>query len=222
MAKKLIDGLETHIELDGFTARHYDRLMDMISFGAYPRFLEKVIAAMHLQPGEKVLDLGCGTGRNLSLMDRYIGDSGSLFGLDLGEEMLIQAHQRFAGRQNVHLAQGSILDQYPFGEIFDHITISFVLHGFSDAQRQAIVQNAASRLKPGGTFSFLDWIPMDITQAPWWFRLAFRRVECPIAYEFIRHDYAAEFETDQLKFEKETRHLMGYARLVQMKKTGDA
>lgn len=221
MTKKIIDGIETHIELDGFTARHYDRLMDLVSLGAYPRFLKKVIRAMKLHPGDKALDLGCGTGRNLLLMANNTGESGALYGIDLGEEMLAQAKARFAGWKNVHLAQGSILEAYPFNETFDHITISFVLHGFSAEQRIQIVQNALQQLKPGGIFSFLDWIPMDFHQQPWWFRAAFGYIECPMVYEFIRHDYAHEFENSELTYHSETRHLMGFARLVQLKKAGE-
>jgi demethylmenaquinone methyltransferase/2-methoxy-6-polyprenyl-1,4-benzoquinol methylase len=52
----------TKVEVKGLEARHYDFFMNLLTLGLYPGFIKKAIAGMELQPGEAVLDFGCGTG----------------------------------------------------------------------------------------------------------------------------------------------------------------
>ncbi|MCK5519786.1 MAG: class I SAM-dependent methyltransferase [Candidatus Marinimicrobia bacterium] len=218
MGKKIIDGLESHIELDGFTARNYDLLMDLASLGMYPKFIGSSMKSLGIKSGETILDLGCGTGRNLELIMHRADYKGDFNGIDIGEEMLAQAKKRFPGRDNVHLEIASILEPYPFKKEFDHITCSFILHGFSHEQRIDIAKNAAKHLKPGGIFSFLDWTPAKPEDWPGWFRFFFKKIECPIAYEFIKHDYAKEFEEAGLELLDIHPKVWGYARVVRLKK----
>jgi demethylmenaquinone methyltransferase/2-methoxy-6-polyprenyl-1,4-benzoquinol methylase len=69
---------DTGVELTAFTAKNYDTIMNTMSFGLYRGFIKKAIKNMDIQPGNSILDLGCGTGRNAGLMARYIGESGRI------------------------------------------------------------------------------------------------------------------------------------------------
>ena len=220
MAKTFIDGMESHIELQGFTARHYDRLMDSVSLGLYPRFIRSAMESLGTQPGQHILDLGCGTGRNLSILYDLNAGQGSYHGIDIGEDMLNQARQRFQGKENIRILNASILEPLPFDRPFDHITTSFVLHGFSHPQRMDIVRQAHASLQPGGIFSFLDWTPATpAVDWPAWFRFFFRHVECPIAYDFIAHDYAEEFQNLGFRHLSTHPRIRGLARGVRLEKT---
>jgi len=53
---------ESKVEVTGFEARNYDRLLKLGSFGQYNRMLKKVIDDMNIQPDHAIHDLGCGTG----------------------------------------------------------------------------------------------------------------------------------------------------------------
>lgn len=66
---------------------------------------EQAIAALDLQPGQAVLDVGCGTGLSLSLLRAAVGESGRIYGFDHSPDMLAQARRRAetAGWQNVEL-----------------------------------------------------------------------------------------------------------------------
>ena len=58
---------------------------------------DRLIRDLDVPRGARVLELGCGTGRNLALIRRRYPDC-RLFGLDISEEMLINARRRMANR----------------------------------------------------------------------------------------------------------------------------
>lgn len=71
------------VEVGPVEARFYDLLMDVISAGHYGGLLRSVIDCMHLAPGQSVLDLGSGSGRNDLLIAERIRIEGKLLGLDV-------------------------------------------------------------------------------------------------------------------------------------------
>ena len=66
---------------------------------------ERAIALLGLQPGQSVLDVGCGTGLSLPLLRAAVGDTGRVHGFDQSPDMLAQACRRVAeaGWDNVEL-----------------------------------------------------------------------------------------------------------------------
>ncbi len=206
------------VEVKGFEARHYDKLMDLITLGQYQKYLERIIASMHIRPGEAILDLGSGTGRNMCLMARYAGPSGRLVGVDIGEEMLAQARARCQRLPNVSFLKQRIEEPLPFENEFDHVTISFVLHGFEDEDKEKIVVNAYKALKPGGKFWVLDYNEFDLYKKPFFIRFLFTRVECPLAAEFVALDLKEMLRRHGFDaFEEET-YAWGYIRLLSARK----
>jgi demethylmenaquinone methyltransferase/2-methoxy-6-polyprenyl-1,4-benzoquinol methylase len=78
---------------------------------------EATVAALQLQPGQRVLDVGCGTGLSLPLLRAAVGAAGVVYGFDQSPEMLAGARRRVAeaGWRNVMLyevpAQGLSLPE---------------------------------------------------------------------------------------------------------------
>ena len=68
---------------------------------------EKAVAGLGLRPGQRVLDVGCGTGLSLALLREKVGDTGRVYGCDQSPHMLALARERVAraGWRNVHLVE---------------------------------------------------------------------------------------------------------------------
>ncbi|WP_119392843.1 class I SAM-dependent methyltransferase [Taklimakanibacter lacteus] len=133
---------------------------------------DELIAAL-TPPGQgSVLEIGCGTGRNLLAVRRRYPKA-HLYGLDISEEMLVTARQNSLGR-NIAYAKADAADFDPmelFGEAsFDRIFISYALSMIPSWQ--AVLASAAKMLAPGGELHVVDFGQQE--KLPRAFRTALR------------------------------------------------
>ena len=180
---------DSHIEIQGFLARYYDQTLNILSAGAYSKFLRKAIAAMNIQPGEHILDLGCGTGRNACLMREYCGDSGHITGMDISEEMGDQFIRNCAAFNNIAFRKQRVDIPFTEEKPFDTVFMSFVLHGFPHEVRLNVLQNIFNNLKTGGRFCLLDFSQFKLNEMPLQYRLPFKTFECKYAFDFVERDW---------------------------------
>jgi len=178
---------DSKVEVQGFEARHYDRLMNLVTFGTYPGFLRRVFDKMDLKPGQRVLDLGAGTGRNTAMIADRIGPDGEVWGVELGDEMAAGFKQRCEGRKNCHLVRGRIDEPLDLGPGFDKAFISFVIHGLPHENRLKVLENVQKLLKPGGILVILDYKQRKNISAIR--KFMFTKVECPYSFDYIRRDW---------------------------------
>jgi len=101
-----------------------------------------VAIARRLQPGERVLELGCATG--LMTMS-FINAGAEVTGVDRSELYLGRARAR--GLVAATFVQGDVND-YDEGTPFDHVVASNLIHELPDPQR--FLRSARDRLAPGG------------------------------------------------------------------------
>jgi S-adenosylmethionine-diacylgycerolhomoserine-N-methlytransferase len=122
---------------------------------------DRLIADIGARDGARVLEIGCGTGRNLVLTARKY--PGALcFGIDLSTEMLASATRAIARAglsSRVHVAHADAIAFDPallFGTgQFDRIFISYSLSMIP--QWQNVVDKALSHLAPGGELRIIDF-----------------------------------------------------------------
>src|SRR3954453_13547340 len=91
-------------------SRKYDRIARFYStleplYLIFPRARRKAVAALKLKPGDVVLEIGAGTGRNFPYLVDAVGPSGRVIGVDASEGMLAEAAKLIARRgwSNVEL-----------------------------------------------------------------------------------------------------------------------
>jgi len=162
--------------------------MNVISLGYYPHLIRKVVNKMDIQPGQSILDLGSGTGRNDRFIAQKIGPEGRILGLDISKEMLSLSRKRCQQYPNVEFREQRIELPLTYQEEFDKVFTSFVLHGFEDAQKVGIISNAYHALKPGGVFCIFDYNAFEPERLWFPLRWAFIRGECQLALEFLKLD----------------------------------
>ena len=205
---------DSGVELSPFTAKHYDKLMNTASFGLYKRFIQRAVKAIGVKPGDHILDLGCGTGRNAALMAKNLSENGSITGLDVSEIMEQQFNKRFENTPNISFIRRRIDVPFDLERQFDKILISFVIHGFPHQVRKTVLENVARHLKPGGVFFMLDFAEFDMAKMPPLHRFVFKTIECKYAFDFIERDWKkilAEYGFDDFS---ETFYMMKYVRLL--------
>lgn len=104
---------------------------------------EHLVDLLDPQPGELILDLGCGTGH----LTAKIAESGAnATGLDSSASMIAQARQNFPKLKFV-LADAR---DFHFDEAFDGVFSNAALHWIPDAER--VLRSVAAALRPGGRF----------------------------------------------------------------------
>ncbi|MBN1612947.1 MAG: class I SAM-dependent methyltransferase [Deltaproteobacteria bacterium] len=196
--------------------------MNFITGGTYSVFIRRVVRDMAIQPGDAILDLGSGSGRNTCLMVRYLSGGGRIVGLDIGPEMLKQAQRRCAPLPNVSIEKQRIEEPLRYRDEFDKVFMCFVLHGFVHEDRLRIVENAYRALRPGGRFLILDYSEFEPEKSFWPVRFAFRHMECPLATDFVRHDWRAILREGGFDDFRERRYYLGYVRLLGARKPDEA
>jgi len=205
---------ESKVEISGFTAKYYDILMDIITFGRYSLFIQEAIQLMSIKPNDRIIDLGAGTGRNACLMMNYLSTKGDLVGLDISSEMIARFKIRCASFANSKITNQRIDKPLPYENEFDKAFISFVLHGFPQDARKQIIRNAFKALKEQGEFFILDYNEFSIKEMPFYLKIPFKSIECPYAFDFIEKNWGKILTEEGFShFEK---HLFfhGYLRLL--------
>lgn len=121
-------------------------------------FEEKVMADIGVTETSKVLDIGCGRGRVVCHVATKTGANVTGINIDPGQiENGREYVKRMGLEDKVRLVQGSLNDPLPFpDECFDGI---YEIQAFTYAKnREAVLKEVFRVLKPGGKFSYLDWV----------------------------------------------------------------
>jgi len=192
--------------------------MNVVSLVYYPYLIKRVVDKMDIQPGQSIVDLGSGTGRNDCLIAQKIGPKGSILGLDISNEMLALSRKRCQSYPNIEFREQRIETPLTYQQEFDKVFISFVLHGFEDAQKLKIIRNASQALKPGGVFCVLDCNEFNLERLWFPLRWGFIRGECQLALEFLRLDLKGMLSSQGFTSFEEELFLRGHVRLLKAPK----
>lgn len=121
---------------------------------------DETFDTLALEPGETVLDLGCGPGTNFERLREAVGPDGIVVGLDYSPGMVATARTLVDDRgwENVHVVQADASSTCGPDDAFDAIVTTFALHTFPDAA--GALENVHDALAPDGRFVVLDSRPL--------------------------------------------------------------
>ena len=116
-----------------------------------------LLQAAQLGPGERVLDVGCGGGKQTLALAAAVGPSGNVLGIDISESMIALAQSRAAAAQakNVSLLAGDAQTQELPAAAFDVVVSQFGCMFFDTPE--SAYRNLWAALKPGGRIICLVW-----------------------------------------------------------------
>jgi ubiquinone/menaquinone biosynthesis C-methylase UbiE len=119
---------------------------------------------LHLAPGARIVDVGCGWGDTALALAHKAGPDGHVLGLDCVDSFLrkARADAAAAGLENVEFVAADV-QTYPFDASFDLCFSRFGMMFFENPV--AAMRNIRNALKPGGDLVFIVW--RDLSENPW-------------------------------------------------------
>lgn len=151
----------------------YDRMNTVMTFGADGRWRRAAVRAASLAPGDRAVDVACGTGKLTAELAARVGPFGRVVGVDLAPRMIELARASQPDLVQLEFRVGNAL-ALPFEDgTFDAATIGFGLRNLSDFG--AGFRELARVVRPGGRVVCLE---LSVPRPRWWGRLfhgTFRR-----------------------------------------------
>jgi S-adenosylmethionine-diacylgycerolhomoserine-N-methlytransferase len=139
-------------------ARDYDAFRERMLHGR-----RELIERLELRPGARVVELGCGTGRNLLFFGERLAGFDRVELVDLCPALLHEARRRTAAMPNVHVVEADAVTYRPDGPV-DCVYFSYsltMIPNWRDA-----VDNALAMLRPGGSLGVVDFYVAASHPAP--------------------------------------------------------
>jgi demethylmenaquinone methyltransferase / 2-methoxy-6-polyprenyl-1,4-benzoquinol methylase len=132
------------------TARHYDRINTVLSFGTGNWYRRQALLEAGLRPGMRVLDVATGTGLVARQAQAIAGEPGTVVGLDLSQGMLSELRRKL----RIGLVQARA-EQLPLAQAsFDFLSMGYALRHVGDLT--GTLREFHRVLKPGGKLLILE------------------------------------------------------------------
>jgi trans-aconitate methyltransferase len=146
--------LEDMANKDHWSAEKYKAAADYV-----PQLATKVTQYLDPQPGDNILDIGCGDGQLTSMIAQSVGPTGRVLGLDASPSFIKSAqsdntvsHCSYALQDCTALASNATAASTLWDKAFSNAALHWILN--NEATRSSFFADVFALLKPGGTFVF--------------------------------------------------------------------
>ncbi len=126
--------------------------------GQVRQLRQRTATLARIQPGDAVLDVGCGTGTLAMEVARRVDRAGRVVGVDPGTEQIAHARSK-AARRNLPIEfQIGVIEQLPFpDQTFDVVLSTLMMHHLPTSLKRQGLTEIARVLKPGGRLVIADF-----------------------------------------------------------------
>jgi ubiquinone/menaquinone biosynthesis C-methylase UbiE len=147
----------------GAWAPYYDLVMKFMTRGREKALREMQADLVSIKPGDRVLEVGCGTGSLTLAVGRRVGASGEVHGVDIAPEMINVARRKNARAGNPVTFRVGQIDTLPYPEAtFDAVICSFMIFHLPDDVQRLGLKDIFRVLRAGGTLVVIDMVTADL------------------------------------------------------------
>jgi len=141
----------------GWWAPCYDIAAWLVTFGRINAIRKQTLRVAALQPGQSVLDVGCGTGALTRLAAHAVGTAGRTVGTDASPQMIAVARKNTARMAPPIEFRVEPIEHLSFADgEFDAVLSSLMLHHLPDGLKERGLAEVRRVLKPGGRLVVVD------------------------------------------------------------------
>lgn len=157
------DATKTRPETPGQTipwAGFYDSLVNVVSWGKARKLRAQIADKAPCKRGDRVLDVGCGTGDQTLLVKDLVGDTGEVYGADAAPEMIEVARKKAKVSKIDVNFQVDLIEHISHSDAsFDVVMNSLVMHHLPAELKSKGISEFYRVLKPGGSVYIVDMEP---------------------------------------------------------------
>jgi ubiquinone/menaquinone biosynthesis C-methylase UbiE len=136
----------------------YDLLVWLLTHGRDRAFRETLVGLARLSDGERVLDVGCGTGSLAIVAKRHVGPAGEVVGIDASPAMVARARSKTTKAGLDVSFKNGVAESLPFPDAqFDAVLSTMMLHHLPRKARQECAGEVRRVLRPGGRVLVVDF-----------------------------------------------------------------
>ena len=188
LAQKVLSHRHHHDDESGGVithARGYELFAGAFFLGWRARIWDRLVELSGVHSGDRVLDIGCGTGYFARRIARVVEPDGSVAGIDPSQPMLDYATAHAPSNCAFRLAGAEDLP-YPAAS-FDVVVSSLAFHHFPADRRSEAVREMFRVLRPGGRVFIADFHPPS--------GRVLNRIVAAVTAHAMAHDNSGEIET---------------------------